>query len=558
MPKMTGAKAVVETLVKNKVGAVIGMTGHTVMEVADELARDGQIKAVYTRNEVNGTYMAYGYNKIRPENPAVCLWHVAGMPHAAPGVMTAMADSVPMVVLGGNVTSDALGRKDFQDTPTAEMYAPITKWSRRVANAAELPSALTKALQVSGAGRPGPVVLDVPFDYFVETAEIDLEVPHVRPVAPGVDPEAIANAISLLKNAKNPVIIAGGGVAISKAGDEVRALAEALCIPVATGRSGSKGIFPESHELAIGTIGSFGWEIGNETVANADCWLAIGCTFSQIAMQDWTTKAPETIIHIDIDPAEIGKIYKPTLGILADAKAALSEMLRQLDIKVGDAARHTSHPRYAAIADRKADFMRKLEEKTHRHTSPVDPFHVVGVLNDILPDDAIIVGGAGNNGEFAVHAYVSNKPTFMLSQKYSAVGCAFPMALGAKLAAPDVPVICIEGDGGVHYNITELGTAVQHNIPVVLIIYNDGHLNANRQISNVLFEGKQTWTEINNPDWVQLAKSFGAEAERVERGEDLEEAVKRAIASGKPYVLDVAIDPNVRGPVTGKLWKIRW
>jgi acetolactate synthase-1/2/3 large subunit len=557
MVQMSGARATVETLKANGVTLVIGMTGHTVMEVADELAADNTLRAVYPRNETNGTYMAYGYNKIKNAPEAVCLWHVAGMPHAAPAVITACADSVPMVVIGGNVASEAVGKKDFQDTPSAEMYAPITKWSHRVQRGAALPEAINKAFARASTGRPRPVVLDVPFDYFVE--KFDAEIPQPITVAPPAgDLETIKRACDLLLAAKRPVILAGGGIVTAKAGAELRALAELLGIPVSAGRSASKGVLPEDHPLALGTCGSFGWPIANEYIQEADCWLAIGWTFSQIGMQDWSVKPPATIIHVDIDPDEIGRIYPATVGVIGDARLAMREMIAYLQTK---AARRDfrSAPGFAELKERKDSWLAELEKKTSSDASPVDPFRVMREINAALPADGIVVGGAGNNGEFAVHALKSQLPlTFLLSQKYSAVGCSYPIALGAKLAAPDRPVICIEGDGGAHYNITELATAVMENIAVVLIVMNDGNLNANRQIAGALFKGKQVWTRLNNPDWVALAKSFGADGERVERASDVGSALQRGLRSGKPYVIDMVIDPDVKCPITGKLWKIRW
>ncbi|HEY4773832.1 MAG TPA: thiamine pyrophosphate-binding protein [Xanthobacteraceae bacterium] len=556
MPYMSGARATVEALKANGVELVLGMTGHTVMEVADELAKDNAIRAVYPRSETNGTYMAYGYNKIKNAPKAVCLWHVAGMPHAAPGVITAYADSVPMVVIGGNVVSEAVGKRDFQDTPSAEMYAPISKWSYRVQRTAEIPETLNKAFALAGGGRPRPVVLDVPFDRFVEKAEFDAPRQAVRAAPPGGDPQAVRQACELLASAHKPVILAGGGVVTAQAGDKLRQLAELLCVPVSSGRSASKGVLAEDHPLALGTCGSFGWPIANEYLQEADCWCAIGCTFSQIAMQDWSVKPPPTLIHIDIDPGEIGRIYRPTLAIIGDAGRVLDQMLEILRPKAAE-LRH--HPRLGEIKARKDKWLAELDAKTSTDAKPISPFRLMREINAVLPADGIVTGGAGNNGEFAVHALKSLQPTsFLLSQKYSAVGCSFPIALGAKLAAPDRPVVCIEGDGGLHYNVTELATAVMEKIAVVLVVVNDGHLNANRQIVNALFAGQQVWTRLNNPDWVALAKACGANGERVEDPAAIAPALRRGLAAGMPYVIDLIVDPDVRCPITGKLWKIRW
>ncbi|MCC6473788.1 MAG: thiamine pyrophosphate-binding protein [Burkholderiales bacterium] len=558
MATMSGARAVLEALKANQVELVVGITGHTVMELADELARDGSIRTVPARTETNGTYMAYGYNKVRNAPRAACLWHVAGMTHAAPGVITAYADSVPLVVIGGNVTSDAVGKRDFQDTPSAEMYAPFSKWSHRVQRTADLAAAVNKAFLLAGSGRPRPVVLDVPFDRFVESAEFG-PIRRIEPAAPPAgDPHAVARACELLAAAKRPVILAGGGVVTAGAGEELRALAEAACLPVSSGRSASKGVIAEDHPLALGTCGSFGWPIANEYLAQADCWCAIGCTFSQIAMQDWSLKSPESLIHVDIDPQEIGRIYPPALGIVGDARRVLAQMLERFraGARVPDYRRH---PRYPELKERKDRWIAKLDASTASAARPVDPLRLMREINAALPPEGIVTGGAGNNGEFAVHALKSYRPaSFLLSQKYSAVGCSFPIALGAKLAAPERPVICIEGDGGLHYNVTELATAVMEKIAVVLVVMNDGHLNANRQIANALFAGKQVWTRLNNPDWVAVARSFGAEGERVEDPSGIAAALRRGLAAGMPYLIDLVVDPDVRCPITGKLWKIRW
>jgi thiamine pyrophosphate-dependent acetolactate synthase large subunit-like protein len=220
---------------------------------------------------------------------------------------------------------------------------------------------------------------------------------------------------------------------------------------------------------------------------------------------------------------------------------------------------YRGHPRYREIEERKEKWLAELDGKTASDAKPINPFRVMREINAVLPPDGIVTGGAGNNGEFAVHALRSFNPrNFLLSQKYSAVGCSFPIALGAKLAAPDTPVVCIEGDGGLHYNVTELATAVMEKIPVVLIVMNDGYLNANRQIADVLFEGKQVWTKLNNPDWVAVARAFGAHGERVEDPGDIRPALTRGLGSDVPYVIDLIVDRSVRAPITGKLWKIRW
>ena len=275
-------------------------------------------------------------------------------------------------------------------------------------------------------------------------------------------------------------------------------------------------------------------------------------------MQDWSVKPPETVIHIDIDPQEIGRIYRPTLSIIGDARLVLTQMLDHFRANAGGKD-YRQHPRFREIKERKDRWIAELDAKTASNAKPIDPFRLMREINAALPPDGIVTGGAGNNGEFAVHALKSFQPaTFLLSQKYSAVGCSFPIALGAKLAAPERPVVCIEGDGGLHYNVTDLATAVIEKIPVVLIVMNDGHLHANPPIANVLFEGKQVWTRLNNPDWVALARSFGAGGERVEDPADIAPALRRGLNAGAPYVIDLIVDPDVRCPITGKLWKIRW
>lgn len=554
---MSGAQALVETLKANKVDLVLGLTGHTVMEVADALAKDGSIKNVYTRTETNGTYMAYGYNRIKGSAKSVCVWHVAGVTYAAPAVLSAYMDSVPLVIVGGNVTSDGKGKQAFQETPTIDVFSSISKWAFRIERADQIPWAASRAIHEANSGRPGPTVLDVPFDKFVDKAEMKIPTPTSWE-RPSGDPQAVKKACDALLMAKKPLLIAGGGAAISAAEEEVRRLAELLCIPIVMGRSSSKGIVSEEHPLSLGTTGSFGWKVANEFLQEADCWCAVGATFSQIAMQDWTVKPPETLIQIEIDPGELGRIYPPTIGIVGDAKAVLSQMIEYLEKKVPKKD-FKENPRYQEIKERKEKWLAELNSKCSPDTKPVNPYRVMKEINALLPPEGIVVGGAGNCGEFAVHAIISRRPrTFLLSQKYSAVGASFPIAVGAKLAAPQSPVIDVEGDGGFHYSCSELAVAVMEKIPVIVVVMNDGYYNANRHIADRLFERRQVWTKLNNPDWVMLAKSFGAEAERVEDAATFRAALKRAMKSEVPYVIDTVIDGAVPAPVTGKLWKIRW
>jgi acetolactate synthase-1/2/3 large subunit len=275
-------------------------------------------------------------------------------------------------------------------------------------------------------------------------------------------------------------------------------------------------------------------------------------------MQEWSVKPPSYIIQIDIDPTQIGKIYTPTLSIVGDAKAVLRKMLTYLEQKV-ERKDYTKDPRFLEIKKRREAWLAELQTKLDSDTKPISPYRVMKEIRLAAPSNTIIVADSGDNLCFTLHAMKCLEPnTIIASQKLNAVGCGLPMAMGAKLAAPNRPVIAITGDGALHYNFAELATATMEKIPFTVVIMNNGYLNANKTIADFFFEGRRVWVKLNNPDWVKLANAFGLEGERVENPSDIQPALKRGLNATLPYIIDIIIDDKVPAPMTGKPWRIRW
>jgi len=559
MPVLSGAQIVVNALKACGVDLVVGITGHTIMEVIDELCRDETIRAIYARNEVNGAFILYGYNRFLNRTRGVGLWHVAGAPHISPCVISASLDKVPMVHICGNVLSEFKGKSSFQETKIYEMFLPISKWAFRIERTDQIPTALIKAIITSESGMPGPCILDVPFDHFVNKIDIELPKKVERCAKPAGDETSIKECCEIILKADRPVILAGRGVICSEACSEVQELAELLCIPVISGQ-GAKGCISEEHPLALGIPGFNGWRCANEYMEKSDCWIAIGLSFNQFDTQEWNVKTPANLIHIDVEPTQIGKIYPSTIGIVGDAKLVLQRMIRYLKEKIGVIKPYQEYPRFKEISEMKSRWMNELLPRLEDESKPMSPFRLIKEIRDIaVKFGATVVTDSSCSYEFSSQAMIVKTPQDLIySHNYSCLGAGFPAAIGVKLASPNKPVICLTGDGGFHYSFSELAVCTMEKIPVVTVIMNNGWLNTNKMICDVLFGKRRYWVRLNNPDWVQLAKSFGVDGVRVESPEDLRKALREALNSGTPYVIDAITDDAVPIILTGRPWKVKW
>jgi acetolactate synthase-1/2/3 large subunit len=551
---MRGADAVVKTLVAHGTRLVIGYVGHSVQEIGDALLDEPSIRTFHPRTEMGGGYIVNGYNKVKGRAEAVAVWHTVGSYVATVTLYDALCDRVPSVTIGANVPTRLKDRDAMQEMRNVEVFRSITKYCTRVERPDKIPDALHRAFQMAETGRRGPAFVDLPFDLAVDQADITLPDPWSPPAyRPAADQDSVAEACRLLLAAKRPVLVAGGGCA--DAADEVRELAELLQMPVATS-SVSKGLLPEDHPLSVGVAGAVGWPVANDCVARADVVLAAGYRFGDWGYaQGYIADMPGRLIHIDLDPAELDRFYYAAVPILADARRALRQIIDTLKAQLGT-------PRRAGLngewVQARAEWLKQMAARESVDSTPASPWRVMRELRRALKPDAYVVTDVGNNAAWVIQGFQALAPNRLLMPNgLGALGTAFPLALGAKLADPAADVLCVTGDGGFHYTLTELATAVQQDIPVVVVVLNDGFLGANRGIAEHIFGGRYQWVAINDPDFVALARAFGADGERVQEPGAIADAVRRGLKARIPYVVDLAIDPTIPYPQTGH-GAVRW
>jgi len=566
---MTGAMFIAQCLKQEGVTKVFGQCGHTNYALIDACHKLG-IEYVSFRHEQMAAHAADAYFRVSHKLAVVNVHLSPGMTNALTGVVTAAADSTPMVVICGNTPSYHHAREPHQgirfhaDASQGDIYRPISKRVWRIDDAKYLTDVMPRALNVAQTGRPGAVLLDVPMDVFSQQLSAEPVTVARRPNyerAAG-DPRGIAAAADLLARASSPLIFAGNGATLSEASNELVQVAEHLGAPVATTLM-AKGIFPEDHALSLGMTGIWGTRVANETARGADVILAVGTGFGEADCSSWNPQytfaiPPSKLIQIDIDPQEIGKIYPVDVGIVGDAKATLAELrdaLATRQVKPGAA-------RAQAIASGKAEWARELAREQRNSGKPIHPARLLNEISRVASPDTIFVTDVGWNKNGAGQQLVTRQPQrFITSGGMATMGFAPAAAIGAKIGAPDKPVMCLVGDGGFLSVVGALTTSVELGIPVVWVLFNNFCFSTIRTVGTTYFNnayGTEFTTPDGkpyNPDFVQLAQAFGIEAARVQEPDDLPAALTRALSAGVPYLLDVWTRGDVPMPRTGH-WDI--
>ncbi len=534
MPKMKGAQALVRQLRSEGVEVVFALPGVQIMAAFDALHEaQNEVRLIHTRHEQATTYMADGYAKVTGKVGVAMVVPGPGALNAASGLGTAYASSSPVLLISGQIASASLGRREGQlheVEDQLDVFRPITKWNHRVTRVEEIPEAVHEAFRHLKTGRPRPVEIEIPPDTLAKEGEADIIEPEEYPRARG-NPADIQRAAQLLASAKRPAIIAGGGALISGAGRELQQLAEFLQAPIMLTQQ-SKGVIPEDSPYIVG-VNYAGLGPAYSVIPESDAVLAVGTRFliRGLRIPDSTR-----VIHIDADHTEFGKNFKTALGIEADAKEGLSQLLQQL--------RSTSSPKPSRIEEieghrrRFADEMRALAPKQ---------LGIIDAIRDALPDDAIHVSGMTTMGYWSHIGYPVRQPrTYVTSSYFGTLGYEYPTALGAKIAQPDRAVIATIGDGGFMYNVGELSTAVRYGINVVAIVFNNQAYGASRWDQTHQYGQRFIGTDLHNPDFVMLAQSFGAVGMRT-TPDGLAPALREALRASKPVLLEVEV-PNMMPP----------
>ena len=570
-PTATGAAYITDFLVQQKVPYVFGLCGHGILGLLDGLFdRQREIKTLSVHHEAVAAFMADAYFRIAGKPVATYTSCGPGSANIVVAVAAAFADSSAMLNITGNVPTSQWNRGPFQETGRyfqgdfVNVLRPYVKRSFQPTRPEMLPLALRQAFALMTNGRPGPVHLDVPLNVFVEPVDEEAarredRWPSLGWAPPAGDPRAIAEAARLLASAERPVIVAGHGVELGRAEAALLAYAEAMSIPVATTPFG-KGVFDARHPLSLGVTGRNGPYMANAACRNADVILALGTRFDDRATSAWlpglTYRIPPTrLIHVDIDPSEIGRNFQPAIGIIADARLALEQLLAHR-------ADHRRRPE--RWLERIAGWRKKWDEATRPpRTSdavPIRPERVVADVRRVVPEDGIVLVDVGAHHNWIVAEYEARKPrTLVQTWGYASMGFGVAGPLGAKLAAPDRPVVTVCGDGGFAMNSSAVLTAVEHDIAVVWVVWNNGgfsvirdqqlgYFGKDRELAT-MFRGKEG--RPFSADYAMMARSMGAAGVLVEKPADLAGQLEAAIASNRPTVLDVRVDPDIRPLATG-------
>ncbi len=546
--KRTGAKAVMETLLGADVDLMFGYSGGGTGVLIDEIVNSG-IKEMNARNELSSTWMSYGYNRVKGYAASACLYHCVGTLHCSPAIYAAKQDSAPLLVMGVSLNSAVDFREPLQDS--GQMYAslkPISKHAAKVVDSHDTPLAVRQALLAAGTGRVGPSVLDIAHQSLTGESKTPAE-PLVLPEPPSASEETIAKVLEMIAGAKRPVLFIGAGIHLGHAYDELRQVAEALQIPVVSTSWGGRGAIPDNHPLFAGVAGSFGWDCGNTILQKSDLWIAIGTTFSQMTTGAWNIEKPEKVVHVDVDANQLGKIFQPTLGVVAHSKVFLKQLLTRVE-RDGIEAQTEDRPDLPEVPALKEEWYKYYNEVLcgePGEENAINQYWVVREMSKAFPSGTIVVGDSGGQAYMLYRTFDYKEVTPMpQGSRYMSLGSGLPIAIGAKLAAPERTVVCYHGDGGFYYDAMELSTLAERGIKVIVIVDNNRCLLANRQGMKMMGM-LNPWCELpESTDFTSLASSMGIPGEKVTKPEDLEAALQRANDSETSYLIDIWTDPTTR------------
>lgn len=547
MDKITGARAIVATLQECDTELVVGFIGHSTHEVARELEGSG-IRVVNPATELGGAYMTLAFNYLRGRSASVGVWHTVGSLLLPPALREATSSRIPSLHIGLNADSRLRHREGLQQVP-AEVFEKVTRLTARVERVDTIPDALLKAYQAAHGIPAGATYVDVPFDLTADRAMV--QVPK-RPPAPVRRSRPYAEdtqrLLDLLCRAERPVLVVGGGAVSSGAGAEIARLAELLSVPVVTTTT-AQGIVPEDHPLVLGTSGQAGWTCANDTLAEADLALVLGSRLSDWGISQGFTSRMPTLVQVDLDPARLGEMYHPEFSLVADVRgvvAAVVELAESPEHAARVAAARADRSELLALAaERKRAWRAFVDEAGRDDRFPVSPWRMMAQVRALLGEDDILVSDIGNHTSWSLQGTVLRKPRRMLLSFGEAVlGSAIPLGIGAQLAEPDATVVVATGDGAAQYHLNELRVAVEHDLPVIFLVLDNGGYDANHKMMTGKF-GSSAWSRFTNPDYAQIARAYGAQGERIESADQLTAALNRARAARAPYVIHLPIDPEV-------------
>ena len=543
---MTGAQAIIASLEAEGVDTVFGYPGGQAIKIYDALYDSKKLHHVLARHEQGATHMADGYARATGKVGVVLVTSGPGATNTVTGIATAYMDSIPMVAITGQVTRGVIGTDSFQESDIVGITMPIVKHSFLLQSTDDLTETFREAFYIASTGRPGPVLIDIPSD--LQGAEMvfhypdSVNIPSYRPTYKG-NAKQIKQATALIETSKRPLLYAGGGIVSSHACQELKALAEAMQIPVVTTLLG-KGCFPSSHPLSLGPVGMHGSKYANMAMTECDLIIAAGARFSDRVtgkLDEFASNAK--VIHIDIDPAEIGKIREANVPIVGDAQGILGGIVAQLE-KSG------AEPVDAEWVETVNEWRERwpyYDDQFNDYPNQIVPEVALDELSKQLdPDNSIVTTEVGQHQMWA-HQHIGREHarSFLSSGGLGTMGFGFPAAIGAKFGCPDKQVVCVAGDGSFQMNRQEMATAAINNAAVKVFLLDNRALGMVHQWQKLFYHERYSSTILDPvPDFVKLADAYGWEGERIEKPEEVAPAIARMLASDKPYLLDVAISPD--------------
>jgi len=547
--KLTGSKILLESLVREGVDTIFGYPGGTVINIYNDMV-EYPIKHILTRHEQGAVHAADGYARASGKVGVALATSGPGATNTITGIATAYMDSVPLVVITGQVPTPLIGNDAFQEADIIGITRPITKHSYLVKDIRDLTRMIKQAFYIARTGRPGPVVIDLPKDVQIDSTTFDypdkVELRGYKPTYSG-NLRMIKKAVDMILAARKPVIYVGGGASLTDAHEELKALAEQMEIPVTTTLMGMAS-FPTRHSLSLGMLGMHGTYYANMAVTNTDLLIALGARFDDRVTGKIATFAPDAkIIHVDIDPTSIKKNVRVDLPIVGDLRDVLKKVIKQLDERAEEIEdfREQMKPWHEEI-----DEWREKQPMAYQpSTTVIKPQFVIQKLRELADDDAIVTTEVGQHQMWTAQFFAFIQPrTFLSSGGLGTMGYGLPAALGAQVAFPKRQVIDISGDGSFQMNSQELATMVQYRLPVKIVILNNNFLGMVRQWQQLFFDKRYSQTCMELPiDFTKLAEAYGATGLQATKPEEVEDVIRKAFATDGPVIMEfkVAREENV-------------
>ncbi len=535
--KKTGAQILCESLIEEGVEVIFGILGGAILPIYDTLGQYPQLRHILVRHEQGAAHAADGYARATHKVGVCMATSGPGAANLVTGIANAYMDSSPVVAITAQVPRAFIGKDAFQEADITGITLPITKHNYLVSSTGELANTVKEAFYIARTGRAGPVHIDIPKDVQTEEAEFiypdKINLPGYKPVFQG-HPAQVRKAARLINSAKRPLIIAGRGVIMSQAYAELRELVEKAQIPVVNTLLGISS-FPRNHVLSFGMIGMHGMAYANMAVQDADLILAIGMRFDDRATAITSEFAPKArIIHIDIDPAEIGKNVRVDVPIVGDVKNVLGVLNKEVNVN--------THSEWLATLNK---WQREHPSLEIREGEEVMPQYVIRQIYEATQGDATVVTGVGQNQMWAAQYFTFIKPNSLISSGgLGTMGFELPAAMGVKVGCPDEMVWCVGGDGGFQMTIQELGTIASENIGVKIAIINNTYLGMVRQWQELFYERRYAHTKLWNPDFVKIAEAYEIPAVRVGRRDEVVPAIYKAMDCDGPFLIEFVVEPE--------------